>query len=144
MTSRVIVTEQDRELLFSFLKDYALPFTVSIAKGKKRSVEQNSLQRKWNIEIADQLGDQTPEEIRAYNKLTIGVPILREENEDFREKYDRIIKPMSYENKLAIMAEPLDFPVTRLMTMKQKSRFLDEVARHWSEKGILLTMPESS
>lgn len=144
MTSRIITTEHDREMLFSFLKDYSLPFTVTIIKGRKRSVEQNALQRKWIGEIAEQLGDQRPEEIRAYNKLIIGVPILREENDDFREKYDKIIKPLPYEHKMNMMAEPLDFPVTRLMTMKQKSRYLDEVVRHWSEKGILLTIPESS
>jgi len=144
MTSRIITTEHDREMLFSFLKENSLPFTVTITKGRKRSVEQNALQRKWTQEIAEQLGDQKPEEIRAYNKLTIGVPILREENDGFREKYDKIIKPLPYEYKMNMMAEPLDFPVTRLMTMKQKKRYLDELVRHWSEKGILLTMPESS
>jgi hypothetical protein len=92
-------------------------------------------------EIAEQLGDRTPEEVRGYCKLTIGVPILRAENEAFRERYDAIVKPLPYEQKLALMMEPLDFPITRLMSTKQATAYLDGVHRHFSEKGIVLTDP---
>jgi hypothetical protein len=104
-------------------------------------VQQNKLQRLWLNEIAEQLGDQSAEEVRGYCKLTIGVPILRAENETFRERYDLIVKPLPYEQKLALMMEPLDFPITRLMTTKQATAYLDGVHRHFSEKGIVLTDP---
>lgn len=39
------------------------------------------------------------------------------------------------------MMEPMDFPVTRLMTKAQKTAYLDSVHRHFSEKGIVLTDP---
>ena len=40
-----------------------------------------------------------------------------------------------------MMQEPLDFPITRLMTVKQQTEYLDGVHRHFSDKGIILTDP---
>jgi hypothetical protein len=120
----------------------AVPFTLSLTDGKHRTTAQNKLQRLWMNEISQQRGDLTPEEARAYCKLTIGVPILRAENEAFRIRYDEVVKPLPYEQKIAIMAEPLDLPVTRLMTTKQKTDYLDGIVRHFAEQGIVLTMPE--
>ena len=142
MTTRVIDTELQRERLFLFLKGQSFPFTINVIKGRKRSVGQNRLQRKWMNEVADQLGDRTPEEVRGECKLTMGVPILRAENDIFCESYDRVVKPLTYEAKLAIMMEPLDMPITRLMTTGQKTRYLDHVYRYWAERGLVLTMPE--
>ena len=144
MTTRVIKTEYDRQLLLRLLKEQKLPFTVDITKGKRRSVEQNRLQRLLVNEISEQLGDQTAEEVRGYCKLTIGVPILRAENEHFREHYDAVVKPLPYEIKLKIMQEPLDLPVTRLMLTDQKIRYLDGIYQHFCEKGCVLTVPEAT
>ena len=138
---RFVETEADRRMLLKFIEGQPLPLTVSLTKGGKRSLRQNKLNRLWMTEISEQLGDQTPEEVRGYCKLTIGVPILRAENEQFRERYDAIVRPMPYEHKLSLMMEPLDFPVTRLMTTKQATAYLDGVHRHFSEKGIVLTDP---
>lgn len=128
-------------MLIRFIEAHALPLTVSLTKGGKRTLKQNKLQRLWVGEIAEQLGDQTPEEVRGYCKLTVGVPILRSESETFRERYDAVVKPMPYETKLALMMEPFDFPVTRLMNTKQATAYLDGVHRHFAEKGIALTDP---
>lgn len=141
MPTRFLETDQDRRMLLRFIEGQTLPLTVSITKGGKRSLRQNKLQRLWLNEIAEQLGDQTPEEVRGYCKLTLGVPILRAEHETFRERYDAIVKPLPYDQKLALMMEPLDFPVTRLFTTKQATAYLDGVHRHFSEKGIVLTDP---
>jgi hypothetical protein len=144
VTSRVVTTDAEFDGLLRLLAAQKRPFTISIAKGKKRSVEQNRLQRLWMNEIAEQLGDRTPEDARAYCKLHIGVPILREENADFREAYDRLIRDrLSYEEKLEAMAVPLDFPVTRLMSTEQKKRYLDEIVRRFSEAGVVLTDPDA-
>lgn len=141
MTPRFVESEWDRQMLVRFIALQPLPFTVSLSRGGKRSTKQNRLQRQWLNEIAEQLGGQTPEEVRGYCKLTIGVPILRAEHDIFREKYDAIVRPLLYEQKLALMMEPLDFPVTRLMTTRQATAYLDGVHRHFSEKGIVLTDP---
>lgn len=141
MTSRVVTTEADRGLLLRFIGQHPLPFTVQITKGKRRSVEQNKLNRLWMNEIAEQIGDTTPEKVRGQCKLMFGIPILREENEDFRERYDSVIKPHSYDDKLIMMMEPLDFPVTRLMTTSQETRYLDAIYAHFTQMGLKLTEP---
>lgn len=140
---RVVKDEVDRKLLLTFIQKQKLPFVATIVKGKPRTVKQNKLQRLLLNEIAEQLGDQTPEEVRGYCKLTLGVPILRAENETFRERYDAIVKPLPYEHKIALMMEPISFPITRLMTTDQKTRYIDGIYRHFCEKGIVLTVPQT-
>lgn len=140
---RLVEDEANRKLLIKFLEQQELPFVVAISKGRKRSVEQNKLQRLWINEIAPQWG-MAAEEVRGYCKLTIGVPILRAANETFREQYDRILKPLGYEAKIALMMEPLDLPVTRIMTSKQKAEYLDQIYKHFTNKGLKLTLPEAA
>lgn len=142
MATHVIDSERDRAMLLQLVRNRALPFTVDIVKGRRRSNEQNRLQRLWLNEASEQLGDRTAEELRGELKLTLGVPILRAENTAFREKYDALVRPLPYETKLAFMMEPLDFPVTRLMSTSQKKRYLDEMERRLLEMGVLLTDPE--
>lgn len=144
MTTRTIRTKTDLDLLLRFLRDRKLPFTVEVRAGAKRTTDQNRLQRLWLNEVAEQMGDRTPEEVRGYCKLTMGVPILRAENENFATSYDRIVKPLPYEQKLAIMMEPLDLPVTRIMTTAQKTAYLDAVYRHFTEQGLVLTQPAAA
>lgn len=142
MTTRILRTKGDIALLAKYLEQRRLPLTVNIASGKHRTVEQNRLQRLWCNEVAEQMGDRTAEEVRGFCKLTMGVPILRAEHDEFCERYDRIIKPMSYEDKLACMMEPLDMPVTRLMSTWQKVRYLDHMQRYFTERGLVVTEPD--
>lgn len=142
MTTIIVKTPGDEEIAIKLMRNRKKPYTVDIATGKHRTVEQNKLQRKWLLEITEQLGDMTAEEYRAYCKLHFGVPILRAESEEFREAYDRVIRPHSYEDKMAMMAVPLDFPVTRLMTTKQKSAYLDAIYTEFTGRGVQLTQPE--
>jgi hypothetical protein len=142
MTDRIIRNTHDLEVAIRFVESRELPITISVRKGADRTVEQNKLQRMWLNEIADQLDDQTAEEWRGYCKLRFGVPIMRESSEEFREKYDRLIKPMPYETKIELMMEPMDFPVTRIMTTKEKARYLDAIWDHFTGQGLMLTEPK--
>lgn len=141
MTTRHIETEHDRNLLLRFIEKQPLPFTSSVTKGGKRTAQQNRLAWLWYGEIAHQLEHQTAEEVRGECKLRFGVPILRAENDDFAEKYDQHVKGLPYETKVALMMEPLDFPITRLMTTRQQTAYLDAIHRHYSGEGIVLTDP---
>lgn len=141
---RILKTPADIDALASLLRSRRLPVTVSVAAGANRSNEQNRLQRKWCAEVAEQLADRTPEEVRGDAKLRFGVPILRHEHADFAEKYDRLIKPRPYAEKLELMMEPIDFPVTRLMTTRQLTAYLDAFAAHYSAQGVRLTAPEAA
>ncbi|MGB1214866.1 MAG: hypothetical protein ACPG4X_15980 [Pikeienuella sp.] len=108
----------------------------------KRSLGQNDLSFVWYQEVARHFGDRTPTDIRAFSKLHFGVPIRRETDEGFREKYDRILKPLTYEQKLECMVDPLDFPVTRDLKKREMIRYLDAVFNHWRGEGVRLTVPE--
>ena len=141
MTTRAIRTEQDRVDAIRFLQGRELPFTVNVTKGAPRSIEQNQLQRMWLNEAQEQ-GDQTAEEYRAYCKLHLGVPILRNENEIFRQQYENTIRPLPYEAKLEVMKVPIDLPVTRIMTSKQKAQYLDAMYQHFMGLGFQLTEPK--
>jgi len=94
---------------------------VTIKTGKDRSLDQNAILHAWITQIANELREQTAAQIKAECKLVYGVPILRAEDEEFREFYDRAIKWMTYEQKLDAMAF---VPVTSIMTVKQLSQFL--------------------
>lgn len=118
------------------------PMTITITQGAPRTDLQNRLVQRWFTDIARQLGDSSHEDIRAFCKLTIGIPILRAENEAFKAQYDRVLKHLSYEEKLEAI-RVFDFPVTRLMQTKQMTQFMDEMQRYWGEKAIKLTDPES-
>lgn len=140
--TRVLTSHHDTEALATLLRGRAYPQTVTIRSGKPRSGEQNRLLRKWCVEVSEQMGDRTAEEVRGHAKLHFGVVILKRDLPDYAEKYDRLIRPHSYAEKLEMMQEPLDFPVTRLMTTKQETEFLNAVAVHWAAQGVILTIPE--
>lgn len=140
--TRVIRKPEDLQQLIMLLRGRSdLPITVTIKAGEpKRSEKQNRLLWQW-FKDAEEQGDMTATEQRAYCKLTLGVPILRAENDDFRLQYDELIKPLEYIDKLALMLPPIELPVTSLMTVKQKTAFLDQVWNHYSCLGYQLTDP---
>src|SRR5690554_6711545 len=119
----VLRSERDRQTMIQRIANLSLPSTVSITDGEKRSLAQNRLQRLWVFELAEQ-GDMDAESYRAICKLHIGVPILRNEDESFKQRYDAVFKELPYETKIELMKVPFDFPVTRLMTTKQKKHYL--------------------
>ena len=141
MTTHIVRSAEDMERVARLVGNLKPPLTITVTSGASRSLEQNKLQRLWCMEAAEQLGDRTAEEIRGFCKLHYGVPIMREGHDDFRETYDRLIKTLPYETKLAYMMEPLDFPITRLMTVGEKSQYLDAMHKGLSELGVKLTEP---
>lgn len=142
MTRRTIFSPADRDRLFAEITAQPLPLTVTITAGRGRGLTQNALAWKWAGEIAAYRGDVTANEVHAMNKLHHGVPIRRETDPDFAEVYDSRIKPLPYEAKLALMAPPIDLPVTRDMRVSEMTRFLDAVRLHWQAEGVGLTIPE--
>jgi hypothetical protein len=141
MTTHIVRSAEDMERVARLVGNLKPPITITVTSGASRSIEQNKLQRLWCMEAAEQLGDRTAEEVRGFCKLHYGVPIMRDGHEDFRETYDRLIKPLPYETKLAFMMEPLDLPITRLMTVGEKSQYLDAMHKGLSELGVKLTEP---
>ena len=142
MVQRFIDSEFGRQSLVRFIENQDLPFTISIAKGGARTSRQNRLFHLWVGEIQSQNADENHEWWRGYCKLVIGVPILRHEDEAFRDAYDRSVKGLPFEQKLRCMMEPIAMPVTSRMTTKQMTMFLNDMHRHFAEQGIDLSIPE--
>lgn len=113
--------------------------TVSITNGKARTLDQNAISHAFYEQVSRELREDSPLGVKSFCKLHFGVPILRAEDEDFRAKYDKAVKPMAYEDKLILMEW---FPVTSLMTTPQLSQYLESVQRHYQRLGVWLEFPE--
>ena len=112
--------------------------TVTVTHGKKRSLSQNDISHAWYQQVANELREDTPLGVKSFCKLHFDIPILRAESDDFREKYDRAVKPMDYPDKLALMEW---FPVTSLMTTPQLSEYLEKVQDHYRGR-VALEFPD--
>lgn len=109
--------------------------------GKDRSLDQNSASHCWYQEIADTLKENSAHEVKQFCKLHFGVPILRAENEEFRDVYDRAIKDtLTYEQKLKAM----DFiDVTSIMSTDQMGRYMVDMQTHyWEQYGLKLIVKQ--
>lgn len=144
MTTRIIRSHDEVDGLSRLLKARALPVTVSIVAGEDRTGQQNALAHRWFKDASDQLGDRSASDVRAHCKLHHGVEMLHAENDDFREQWDRLIRDrFTYEEKLALMLPPHDYPVSRLMTVKQMTRWMDAIHAEYAGMGVRLTDPEA-
>jgi Fe-S cluster assembly scaffold protein SufB len=139
MPHRIISNPAELDALTLMLGNLKLPITVEWVQGRDRTREQNRLQFLWAREAAEQRGDRTAEEQRNEWKLRHGVPIMREDSPEFRETYDRLIKPLSYEQKIKAMDL---IAVTSLLKVKQMVRYLDAIERECAEEGVKLTAPD--
>jgi len=141
MPTKIIRQPEHVDALAELLKGRKLPLTVSWSQGAPRSGAQNRLAQQWFTDIARQLGDQTHEDVRAECKLVFGIPILRAENDAIRATYDKSIRHLPYEEKLELI-KVLDIPVTRLMTVKQMTQFMEAIQQNYNKQGVILTDPE--
>lgn len=108
-------------------------------KPKGRTKAQNAFSHAWYEEIARAMPEDDALGWKCYCKLHHGVPILRAEDDEYRDVYDQAIKGLSYEQKLQVMRL---FPVTSLMTTKQLSKYAESVRDDFSARGVLLSFPE--
>ena len=106
----------------------------------ERTLNQNALQWKWCQEASRQ-GDQSASEYQAWCKLHIGMEILCRDSKEYADACRAVLGDLTYEQKLALMRHPFDWPVTRAMTKKQLAEYLDRVWQHFTALGMRLTDP---
>lgn len=112
---------------------------ITIKEGKGRSVEQNAVMHGWFGQVARELREDDARGVKRYCKLHFGVPILRAEDDEFREAYDRVVKPLAYEQKLVAMDI---LPVTSRMTTVQLDRCMADIQEHYIGRGVELVYPK--
>ncbi len=111
---------------------------VAVKTGKARSIPQNSISHEWYSQVSRELREDTPLSVKCFCKLTMGVPIMRAEDEEFRKLYDLVIRPLSYEKKLEAMKV---WPVTSLMNKDQLSQYLAAMQAAYADR-VQLVFPE--
>lgn len=111
---------------------------VKIVAGL-RSLSQNDISHAWYEQMALEDRQYDKQGHRRYCKLHHGVPILRDADEDYRQAYDTVIRPLPYETKLLAMDH---WPVTSVMTKAQLSKYLDSIQADYRKRGVFVEFPQ--
>lgn len=114
--------------------------TFSWRVGRNMSDDQRKMTFELYTRIGKALYGGDTHHARAECKLTLGVFIMRRDNVEYREKYDKVIMPLDYDTKLSLMIEPLEFPVTSCMGIKQCREYIDQVIKKYTELGCDFSM----
>ncbi|MFE2005698.1 hypothetical protein ACFW6U_09925 [Pseudomonas guariconensis] len=114
---------------------------VSLRPGKDRTLDQNALWFAFYKRIAEmtQIGDAA--DARRYCKLHIGVQILLNEDAEFQQAWYRVMRHLTYEEKLAAMGGcklfgPDGMPVTSLFNRAQGVAYTDRILAEFTAKGV--------
>ena len=102
---------------------------VTLIEGRNRTLDQNALSFQLYTDLHKAKSDVFPsvDDARAYCKLHFGIGIRRQED-DYNSVYATMIKDrFSYEEKLKLMVDPVDFPVTRGMSRAQFSQYVEMI-----------------
>jgi len=102
-----------------------------------RTLAQNAATHVLYEIIATALPEDDAAGWKCYCKLHHGVPILRAEDDLFRETYDSAIKGLPYEKKLALMRY---LPVTSLMDKKQINKYIEALQADFGPRGVILEL----
>lgn len=117
---------------------------VSLRPGKDRTLDQNALWFAFYKRIAEmtQIGDAS--DARKYCKLHHGVQILLNEDQDFQAAWYRVMRHLSYEEKLDMMGDcklfgPDGMPVTSLFNRAQGIVYTERVVADFSARGVVFS-----
>ena len=114
---------------------------LNFKTGKDRSLDFNAISHVWYEQLARELPEEDALGWKCFCKLHFAVPIMRAEDEEFREFYDRSIKAaLTHEQKLVAMKY---IPVSSLMTNAQFKKYCDEMQKHFLTRGVRLEFPEA-
>lgn len=114
-----------------------IKYAITLKKHtKKRSINQNDQSFVWYQQLAKELPEENEQGWRRFCKLHFGVSILRSQDSEFKELYDKCIKKtLSYEDKLKAMDI---LPVTSRMNTEQMTMYFESMQEHFLKRGIVL------
>ena len=114
---------------------------VSLRPGKDRTLDQNRL---WfaiykRISEMTQIGE--PSDARRYCKLHHGVQILLNSDPDFQAAWYRVMRHLSYEEKLEMMGDcklfgPDGMPITSLFNRAQGVLYTERIIEDFTKNGV--------
>lgn len=114
---------------------------VSLRPGKDRTLDQNRL---WfaiykRVSEMTQIGE--PSDARRYCKLHHGVQILLNSDPDFQAAWYRVMRHLSYEEKLEMMGDcklfgPDGMPITSLFNRAQGVLYTERIIEDFTKNGV--------
>ena len=138
MPSRILHDERDREAWAAFLAAQPLPMTVSMTRGARRSLPQNSTLHMWIGQVASETG-QSQAEAKAEIKLRFGLPIMERDKPEWIYKWEPVYQPLPYHTRLRLFEV---IPLTSLLTTRQMAEMMDAIQKEYRAQGIDLVDPE--
>ena len=126
---------QNAKMMFELHKDITCD---AIKTPKRRSLPQNAISHKWYAELAAQ-GDMTFDEYKTYCKYKFGLSIMLEGDDIQKASFQRVMKSISYEDRLAIVSK---MSVTSTFKKVEMTKYLDEIQRHFSPQSFILSNRE--
>ena len=114
---------------------------VSLRPGKDRTLDQNRLWYAFYKRISEmtQIGD--PSDARRYCKLHHGTQILLNTDPDFQAAWYRVMRHLSYEEKLEMMGDcklfgPDGMPITSLFNRAQGVAYTERIIEDFTKNGV--------
>ena len=132
MQTWTVKNEETLNFLIDDLKQQKWPFVVEFLPAH-RTIPQNRLFYLMYDIIGRQLYGGDSDLARNECKLTIGVPILRRDSEQFHKTYDKLLKPASYEDKLAMMEY---ISVSSIFDKAQGTEYIKKMFDTYAGKGV--------
>lgn len=132
MQTWTVTNQESLNFLIDDLRERKKPFVVELLPAH-RTIPQNRLFYLMYDIIGKQLYGGDEHHARNECKLTIGVPILRRDSEKFQQTYDRLLKPASYEDKLAMMEY---ISVSSIFDKAQGTEYIKKMFDSYAQKGV--------
>lgn len=140
MSSNEFTYSGDTVSLNAWLRSKCQPglkYTLKLTKyQKKRTLDQSAQSFVWYSQLARELKEDDEQGWRRFCKLHFGISILRAQDSEFRQLYDKCIRQsLSYEEKLVAMDI---LPVTRRMNTEQFGMYFTAMQDHFIKFGVNL------
>lgn len=137
---RVIETPEDFARLQAFLGDFPMPYTLTVAQGKGRTLSQNALLHMWFGEIAKQRGDSTMTDVKGECHRKYGLAI-RLRDEKFAFVWRRASLGLDYGQQCALLASGI-LNVSSEMNVAELKEYMNAMGPDYRAQGFRLTDPE--
>lgn len=135
-----VKSAEDMEQVKAHLHATSFPFRVTIAKGDKRSLNQNALLHKWYEQVARHQGDMTAADVKGICHREYGLPI-RLRNNQFAWVWERSGAKMTYEQQCKFLASGV-LNISSGMSTAELKEYLDTMQQAFLKQGVALVIPE--
>lgn len=140
MSQHRAITREGAQKVADMITGLPLPFSVTIDEGK-RTLSQNALLHKWYGQIAKHLGVMTAMQVKGQCHVAYGVPIRRRDPA-FDRVWSKMFAGLTYEQQCFLFERGI-LAMTREMSVKELTEYMDAMSQDYRAQGVFLTDPET-